>query len=1244
MEQEQELFQEIASVDFLNFSFGSKAYSQQLKDAFKRSGLVCGVTCLIRYINGIKVVWMRHEFDFIGGSLGCAEGEKLSRGFEYASSEGLPVIIEIRSGGARMQEGTLSLMQMAKVSVAVRAFKSKHLPFITVFQDPTFGGTTASYAMQSDIRIGVYGGRIGFAGEKVILNTVYRMDQEAFDKACPKGFQSAQFLHDHGQVDLVVQQDDIDSTVSNILRILKAKQTGVMIDKPIEVEKRGTIERKFSYTTSRTDTRVQAIDILEHLFDGFIELRGDGKQGADKCIRGGIALYHNYPCVVIATRKGHNPQEMIESNYGMASPAGYRTATRLMLLAEQFALPVITLVDTPGAYPSFESEIEGQPEAIATSLLTMAGLKVPIITVMVGEGGSGGALGIAMGNIIGMLSGGYYGVITPEGAASILCRYSSDEDKANRFHHDCEEISQKQQIYCVDLKRLGVIDEIIDEVDKETYDNCPILLKRVNEFITNSLTTLLKMEPSELVLTRSKKFRLMGIYGHCNPTPKNSSPVPRLGGATPAPIASYKPVATPQQIITTQSGNAAGLINFIADVTVNANISLRNKNVPSDCFVIKHLEPEKIIEKARIDSPKGILDSQGPDALVDWIRNQKEILITDTTMRDAQQSLLATRVRTADLLSVAEEHSCQLDHAFSMEMWGGATFDVCYSFLHESPWERLRLLRKRIPNILFQMLLRGRNAVGYTNYPDNLIKEFVFQAAKNGMDVFRIFDCFNDVSSMVTCVKAVKEAKKIAECCICFTGNFMSPDEHIYTLDYYKEVAKKINEIGAHCIAIKDMAGLFKPQMAKPFMNAMKEVTDLPIFFHSHNTSGTIINTLIALTEAGIAGVDVALPAMSDCTSQPSMGAFLACIEGSERAPQINYRKLERLDSHWRNIRSLYFTNESGMKGGTTKVYDHQMPGGQYSNLQAQCKALGLWERWDEITKMYSDVNKVLGDIIKVTPSSKVVGDLALFLVNKGLKAEDVLNPNIPIEFPESVVGLASGKLGYPHRGFPDKFIERVLGKNKVIKVNEKLVDMDFSQAKTYLQNKYGRVFKMEEIVSYGLYPKQFEAYLEFYKKYGGDYLLTLPTLVFLYGMNINQTINVYSIDPDNLEDVTIKLIRVGPLTLEDTRSLAFVANGCRHDVKINETQGQRCTLQPADKKNITHLASPLLGNVGTVFVKEGDEVVKGAPIMTVEAMKMKITVGAQFDGVVKKIVACEDSKVEKDTLLAIIIPSTTEK
>ena len=1141
-----------------------------------------------------------------------------------------------------MQEGTLSLMQMAKVSAAVNALKKKHLPLITVFQDPTFGGTTASYAMQSDIRIGVQGTRIGFAGEKVILNTVYRMDQEAYDKACPKGFQTTQFLYDHGQLDLAVQADDLDEVITNVLQILLAKKTGVMIEKPAEELKVAMHkEIEFNYANSRLDSRVQAVDIMLQVFDGFIELRGDGRMGADKCICGGLATFKGYPVVCICTKKGHNPNEMIESNFGMASPAGYRTATRLMKLAEQFGLPVVTLVDTPGAYPSFESEIEGQPEAIAHSLITMINLKVPIVTIMVGEGGSGGALGVAVGNRIGMLTGGYYGVITPEGAASILCRYKSEEEKMQKFGSDCQEIARKQGIYCVDLKRLGVIDDIIEETAGETYDHCPILLHRVNEFIASSLAALLEMQPDELVSNRSKKFRLMGIYGHCNPSPKNSSPVPRFGGATPAPVAPYKSVPTPQPIITTQSGDAAGLVNFIADVTVNAKVSCRHDNVPADCFVLKRLPPERVITAARPDSAKGILDSQGPDALMEWVKKQKAVLITDTTMRDAQQSLLATRVRTADLLSVAEEQGCQLDQAFSMEMWGGATFDVCYSFLHESPWERLRMLRQRIPNVMFQMLLRGRNAVGYTNYPDNLIREFVLQAAKNGIDVFRVFDCFNDVSAMVTCINAVREAGKVAQACICFTGDFTSHDEKIYTLEYYKGVAESIEKAGAHCICIKDMAGLFKPQMAQPFMKAMREVTSLPIFFHSHNTSGTILNTLLALVDAGVAGVDVALPSMSDCTSQPSMGALLACIEGGERAPAIDYRKLERVDSQWRSIRSLYFANESGMKGGTTRVYEHQMPGGQYSNLQAQCKSLGLWERWDEITHMYADVNRVLGDIIKVTPSSKVVGDLALFLVNKGLKAEDILDPSVPIEFPESVVGLASGKLGYPHMGFPEGFVERVLGKKKVNGV-EKPVPIDFRQARAYLQTKYGRDFKTEEVVSYCLYPKQYEAYLEFYKKNGGDYLLTLPSMVFFFGMSVNQKIEVPPADESKQDAISIKLLRVGPSTLEDVRTVVFVVNGCRHDVKIGEKQSQKCVLQSADAKNPTHLASPLAGNVGAVFVKEGDEVVKGTPVMTVEAMKMKITVGAPFDGVVKKLTAEEDARVENGTLLAIITP--TEK
>ena len=920
-------------------------------------------------------------------------------------------------------------------------------------------------------------------------------------------------------------------------------------------------------------------------------------------------------------------------------------AARLMKLAEHFSIPVITMVDTPGAYPSFQSEIDGQPEALATNLLVMANLTVPIVTLFVGEGGSGGALALSMGDKIAMLSDGYYGVITPEGAASILCRYRTEAEKAKKFPEDSRKIAATQRIYPHDLLDLGVIDEIIWENHKETYQNCPDTISMIRKFIMHSLGELSQLSFSELVASRYNKFRKMGRMSKLT-----EEQVRSISSGLTSP-----PVRTQSQIIREEAAanfsktlqhEVDSLLNFLGGVIVNGAHSVLWTPVPSELGPIKPLVPlhPELIKSGEEDTAKYILDHQGPEAVVAWLKKQSKVLITDTTMRDAHQSLLATRVRTADMLCAAEETATVLRKAFSIECFGGATFDVAIRFLHECPWKRLRMLRKKIPNICLQMLLRGANAVGYKSYPDNVIVRFIELAAKNGVDVFRIFDCFNDMSQMKLCIDTVRKVGKLAEVCICFTGDFLNPNETIYTLEYYKTMAKRIAESGAHIIAIKDMAGLFKPRMAKPFMDALRSVTDLPVHFHTHNTSHASLLAVVNMAQEGCHIVDLATASMADTTSQPSINAFLASMEGEKRAADIDWMTLERLDLLWSNIRGLYFPHESGLKSGTARVYDHQIPGGQYTNLIAQCKSLGIWQKWSDVLDMYRDVNNLLGNIIKVTPSSKVVGDFALFLINKGLTCQDVLERGETIDFPDSVVDLYQGLLGMPHHGLNQKIAQFVLkGKKPVVgRPGDSIPPADFEAERARLATFINRPVTEEDVISSLLYPKQFEDFIKYGEKNGTDILSCLPTYSFFFGMKIGGTVEIPYQTAEMEVPQTIKIVlqRVAPLGHDNKRTLVFNVDGSRREVKVketrsaDETESNTVLANPSDPSQIP---SPLPGIVDKIYIKVGQSVSKGALLLSVAAMKMEVQVVAPKDGVVSKLCVQVGSKVDNKTLLLIL-------
>jgi len=1066
-------------------------------------------------------------------------------------------------------------------------------------------------------------------------------------RVCASSFPSAdpisllsQFLFLSPRLNLACQTGELDGVCGQLLDILYKRRLNkergslsgsVGQEKPSYPESSSSsVSVHADHTTARKIDRFTAPDIIKRVFTSYVALEGDGKVGSDSCLKGGIGLLDDQPCVVLSNFKGP------EHNFGMASPHGYRLALRLMELAEHFEIPVFTLVDTVGAYPSFESEQLGQSEALATNLLKMSELTVPLVCLILGEGGSGGALAIAMGNRIGMMERAYYAVISPEGAASILGRYKDEEHKARQFPQDCRDLAQAQKIFAHHLQELGVVDVIVPEHDGQTNTSCDLVAQEIKKFFFGSLQGLATLDQEAIVTHRYDKFRALGKWKNITDeelatlatTPRTARPAHR----TKAP----------------STGPQSKTLHFIADTTLNSAYSAYLSKKPTGVITPVPLDQSywPKIDLSKHVNAKWILDNQGVDALVKWVQSQKKVLITDTTMRDAHQSLLATRVRTHDLLSIADETSNALKDAFSIEMWGGATYDVCYRFLHEDPWERLRLLRQKIPNLLFQMLVRGANGVGYKSYPDNVIEQFCVLAAKNGIDVFRIFDCFNDVSQMKVCIDAVRKTGKVAEVAICFTGDFLSPHEKIYTLDYYKNLTKDIVAAGAHMIAVKDMAGLLKPQAAAPLMAAIRSVTDLPVHFHSHNTSSASLATCVNMAANGCDIVDLAIASMADTTSQPSLNAFLASMEGHPQDPQIPYLTMERLDQYWSQVRTMYQHFESGLKCGTARVYEHQIPGGQYSNLYAQCSSLGIMHRWNEVLDMYRDVNLLFGDIVKVTPSSKCVGDMALYLIKNNLTCKDVLERGESINFPESVVELFMGELGFPHLGFPENVSKAVLKGRKPLTVRPGAVlpPADFEDERASLEAKYGQKMTDEDVISALLYPKVFDEYMTNRRKFGWK-LTWIDSETYFFGMVIDQTVKTFYPDDgkslDKIKEHSVVLKRVGPLTEDGARIFEFLVDGERRKARVVDKAVAAANLKTkkADTTDARHVPSPLPGTVEVIFVGENSEVRRKDPIMMISAMKMEVQVVAPHDGKISELSVKVGDRIDIGSLLAIVDP-----
>ena len=632
---------------------------------------------------------------------------------------------------------------------------------------------------------------------------------------------------------------------------------------------------------------------------------------------------------------------------------------------------------------------------------------------------------------------------------------------------------------------------------------------------------------------------------------------------------------------------------------------------------------------------KQLLDEKGPKAVSQWVLEQKKLLLTDTTMRDAHQSLLATRMRTRDMVKGADGVADILRDCFSLEMWGGATFDVAYRFLHESPWERLRLLREKIPNIPFQMLLRGSNLVGYANYPDNLVRSFIKEAAERGIDVFRVFDSLNWVPSMEVAMDEVLNQNKLLEATMCYTGDILDPSKDKYTLKYYVDLAKELERRGAHMLAIKDMSGLLKPYAAKKLVSTLKQEIGIPIHLHTHDTTGNQVAALLMAAEAGVDVVDAACAPLAGLTSQPSLDALVAALQGTERDTGLDLRRVQELSNYWADVRLRYESFDHGLKTSTTDIYRYEIPGGQYTNLRPQVESLGLGDRFEEVKEMYKTVNDMLGDPVKVTPSSKVVGDLAIFMVQNDLTPENIVERGKALAFPDSVVSYFKGMMGQPAWGFPEDLQKVVLKGEEPItcRPGKLLPPVDFDQLEQEVR-KFRDDPERKDLISYAMYPKVYEDFCRHRKEYG--YITRMGSHVFFNGMALGETNKI------NIEDgktLVIKYLGLGDHNDDGTINVQFELNGMRREVAVRDPNASEKTRQvvQADESDPRQVGASIPGMVSKLHVQPGDTVEENQVLMTIEAMKMETAVTARTAGKVREIRVKEGQAVKAKELLMLL-------
>ena len=750
------------------------------------------------------------------------------------------------------------------------------------------------------------------------------------------------------------------------------------------------------------------------------------------------------------------------------------------------------------------------------------------------------------------------------------------------------------------------------------------LLEKVTAWAPSPQEAIMRMDRA------LREFRIRGvatnltfleaIIGH--PSFRDNSYTTKFIDTTPELFAQVK-----------RQDRATKLLNYLADVTVNGHPETRGRPKPNPdaaAPVVPYLNG------SIPNGSKQRLDTLGPDGFAAWMREQKQVLVTDTTMRDGHQSLLATRMRTHDIARIAGTYARALPQLLSLECWGGATFDVAMRFLTEDPWERLSLVREAAPNLLLQMLLRGANGVGYTNYPDNVVQHFVRQAAWGGIDLFRVFDCLNWVDNMRVSMDAVRAEGKLCEAAICYTGDILDPQRAKYDLAYYVGLAKELEKAGAHIVAVKDMAGLLKPGAARVLFKALREATDLPIHFHTHDTSGLSAATVLAAVDSGVDAIDAAMDALSGNTSQPCLGSLAEALRGDERDPGLDPEWIRRISFYWEAVRNQYAAFESDLKGPASEVYLHEMPGGQFTNLKEQARSLGLETRWHEVAQAYHDVNLMFGDIVKVTPSSKVVGDMALMMISQDLTVADVENPARDIAFPDSVVAMLRGDLGQSPGGWPKSLQKKALKGEEpiVVRPGSLLRAADLDASRKDAEEKLGRKLSEYEFAAWLMYPKVFSDFAAAQETYGP--VSVLPTPVYFYGMEAEDEIFV---DIERGKTLVVRCLAIGDVDEKGMKTVFFELNGQPRRVKVpDRLHGGSAakSRRKAEPGNDAHVGAPMPGVVSTLAVSQGQTVKAGDVLLSIEAMKMETALHAERDGMVGEVLVRAGDQIDAKDLLIV--------
>jgi pyruvate carboxylase len=809
----------------------------------------------------------------------------------------------------------------------------------------------------------------------------------------------------------------------------------------------------------------------------------------------------------------------------------------------------------------------------------------------------------------------------PRNGYAVQCRVTT-EDPENKFTPNYGRILTYRSAAGFGIRLDGGMGDA-GSVITPFYDS---LLVKVTASGRDFITALQRMDRA------LREFRVRGVKTNIpflenvisNKTFRDGNATTTLIDTTPE-LLHFKP----------RRDRATKLLTFLADVIVNGNAQAKGYKLKAT------IAPPEVAFDSKVAPAPGtrqLLIEVGPKKFAEWTLKQKRLLVTDTTFRDAHQSLMATRVRSYDMLAVADAVARRTPRLFSLEMWGGATFDTTMRFLKEDPWQRLRLLRERVPNICFQMLFRGSNAVGYSNYPDNVVAGFVKHAAEQGIDIFRIFDSLNYLPNLKVAMEAVQETHAICEGAICYTGDILDPKRTKYSVKYYVKLAKELEKMGAHFLAIKDMAGLCRPYAAHALVKALKEEIGLPIHFHTHDTSGINAASILQASDAKVDVVDLAIASMSGSTSQPNLNSVVAALQNTPRDTTLDLQALNEYSDYWERVREIYTPFDTAPKTGSAEVYLHEMPGGQYTNLKEQAASMGLAQRWPEIARTYADVNQLFGDIVKVTPSSKVVGDMTMFLVTRGMKASDVLNLDPGGAFPESVIDMLSGGLGIPMGGWPKDVQKVILGQRKPIegRPGEGMPPLNFNKARNELGAKLKRDVTDDDLFSHLMYPEVFAEFARFTREYSD--VSVLPTSAFFFGLKPGEEI---SLDIEEGKTLFIKLISVGAVDQDGSRVVLFELNGVQREATVQDksVKAEFKSRLKADPDNPLHVGAPIPGLITSLHASSGAKLKKGDKLLTLEAMKMQTTIYAPCDGLVSAIhVATGDTVAAKDLLVTMAI------